>query len=486
MKAVLLFSYFMFLMSGTLFAQNDSSKHKPKDVIEPANLNNPTKPKYNISFFKTDDKEDTIHRNNQSESLWSVTIVATDVKADALKDYTIELVAENDDDDKSKLPSSNFEIVSTINGKQLNDLAKSNPIRVIIKKEDESFKQFKPLKLVLSLKVKKKEKGKDGKDNEVADEEMNNEGKIKKITLVVLPSEEPLLSYKFLGYLGTNFDLVDGVQAKNLFFATNIFIPENKRWGFSLGLYGNRTMTRTDTSKQTSFESKIVKINTDSIARYFDTATKVTTRVSDNIGINFMPLIALNSDLLNDEGPLKLYYAPQFEFIWRRTTLENAYLNQQTLRIDSMRNRFPANTSFPLITPASTKVDFNVYDVYLGLVGLLLRYETEDISVRINSSVGINLNYTPLGALSNGTSTGNPNPVYPTYNEEKRFFFFGRLWITEPTTGLTLGAEVSNYFGKREVNRVKVSNAQPYYNVTLSKAFNLKNLAAFVKPLTNR
>jgi hypothetical protein len=52
MKAVLLFSYFMFLMSGTLFAQNDSSKHKPKDVIEPANLNNPTKPKYNEAVSK--------------------------------------------------------------------------------------------------------------------------------------------------------------------------------------------------------------------------------------------------------------------------------------------------------------------------------------------------------------------------------------------------------------------------------------------------
>ncbi|RYF85819.1 MAG: hypothetical protein EOO03_12720 [Chitinophagaceae bacterium] len=129
---------------------------------------------------------------------------------------------------------------------------------------------------------------------------------------------------------------------------------------------------------------------------------------------------------------------------------------------------------------------FNVYDVYLGIAGLLLRYENDEISVRLSSSIGLNLNYTPVGALSNNPNTGTANPIYPTYHREKRIFFFGRLWITEPTTGLTLGAEVSNYFGNRKEKGVKIPKAQPYYNVTLSKAFDLKNLAGFVKPLTNR
>lgn len=506
MRPVLLFCFLLLLTSGNIFGQidtvkakhpstvskGDTSKPDPKKLNEPdsirpksndttasADTSKPAMPKYNISF-KRGVKDDTMHRSNENELLWSVDILATNVNAETVKGYKIEVTVGKE----TNLPSSNFEIVSTLNGKPISDLSESTPVRVIIKKEDNSFKQVQPLNLVLKILIKKTEKDKDGKDNEVIDD--NNEGKSSTIKLVILPSEEPLFSYKYLGYLGTNFDLVDGVQAKNLFFATNIFIPENKRWGFSLGLYGNRTMTKTDTSKQTTFESRIVKINNDSIARYYDTAMKVATRVSDNIGIYFMPLIPLKFSFLKDEGPLKLYYAPQFEFIWRRTTLENAYLNTKTLRIDSMRNRFPANTPFPLVTPLSTRVDFNVYDAYLGLAGLLLRYETEEISVRLNSSVGINLNYTPVGALSDGSSTGNSNPVYPTYNKEKRFFFFGRLWITEPTTGLTLGAEISNYLGKRNVNGGTVSKAQPYNNVTLSKAFNLKNLAAVVKPLTNR
>ncbi len=433
-----------------------------------------TKPKYNISFVKVGDKEDTVRRTTAKETLWTVDISASDAKADTFSGYTIEVTA----DDASTIPADHYEIVSTVNGKALKDLANTNAVRVVLKKEGEEFKQVKPLKLVLRLTVKKKESDKD-----ITDDVTNNTGKFKEITLTILPSEEPIYTYKYLGYLGTNFDLVDGVQAKNLFFATNIFIPETTKWGFSLGLYGNRTMTKTDSSKQTTFQSRVERINNDSIARHFDTALKVTTRVSDNIGANFMPLIPIH--FLSD-GELKMYYAPQFEFIWRRTTIENAYLNNRTVRIDSMRNRFPSSTGFPLITPLSTKVDFNVYDVYIGLAGLLLRYENEDISVRLNSSVGINLNYTPVGALSNSTTAGNVNPVYPTYNKEKRYFFFGRLWITEPTTGLTLGAEVSNYFGERDVNGKEIAKAQPYYNVTLSKAFNLKNLAAFVKPLTNR
>ena len=432
-----------------------------------------SKPKYNIFFKNT--VGDTVHRSSKTESNWIIDISASNVDADIFKDYTIEIAVS----EKSTLPPNHYLILTTASGKKIKDLPKADPIRIAIRKEDETFKQTKPLVLILKLSIKKKDQGK-----EVTDEEDHNEGKNKtEVTLTIMPADEKLHTYNYLGYVGTNFDLVDGVQAKNLFFATNIFIPENRKWGFNISLYGNRTMTKTDTAKQTSFESKIIKINNDSIARYFDTAMKVTSRVSDNIGASFNPLIPLK--FLSD-GPLKIYYAPQFEFVWRRTTIENSYQNSRTNKIDSSKSRLPANTAFPIVTPLSSKVDFNVYDVYLGFAAFMLRYETDDISIRLSSSVGLNLNYVPLGALSNTNTVGTVNAVYPTYLKQKRVFYFGRLWITEPYTGLTLGAEVSNYFGSTEVNGLKMSKGLPNYNVTLSKAFDLKNLAAIVRPLTNR
>lgn len=435
--------------------------------------------KYNIAF-KKGDKDDTIRRSKDKEALWSTEILASDNKSDEVKNNTIEIFI---DEDNSTFPSNQCEILSNVNSKKLEGLAYSNSIRIIIKKESEAFKQMKPLKLVLKIKIRKPKKGTE--DKAADDDPLNNVGKPTEIILTILPSEEqPLSSYKYLGYLGTNFDIVEGKpQVKNLFFATNIFIPEKKRWGFSIGIYGNRSFTRTDTSRQTTFESKIDRLNDSTTVRSFDSAKQVTNRVSDNIGAYFMPLIPIK---FLSEGPLRLYYAPQFEFIWRKTTLDNFYLDNKTVRNDTARNRFPANTAFPLITPLNTKVDFNVYDAYVGFVGLLLRYETEDISVRLNSSVGVNFNYVPIGGLSETTLPSGVSSIYPTYDRQNRWFFFGRLWITEPTTGLTLGAEISNYFGYRHVGSTKISRAQPYYNVTLSKAFDLKNLVSVVKPLSSR
>lgn len=437
--------------------------------------------KYNISF-KKGNKNDTLRRSKDKEVLWSIEIMASDNKGDSIKNNinTIELSV---DENKSTLPSDQYDIISNLNGKKLEELSSSNPVRVVIKKESDAFNQIKSLKLVLKIKIKKP-KGSNGVA--VDDDPKNNQGELKEIELTVMPAKEPFVTtYKYLGYLGTNFDLVEGKpKVKNLFFATNIFIPEKKHWGFSLGLYGNRSFTRTDTSREVSFQSRIARLNDTTIVRSFDSASQVTNRVSDNIGAYFMPLIPLK--FLGDEGPLEVYYAPQFEFIWRKTTLENSYLDNKTVRTDTSRNNLPANTAFPLITPLNTKIEFNVYDAYFGLLGLLFRYENQDISVRLSSSVGLNLDYVPIGSLSQTNYPSGVSPVYPTYDKQVRWFFFARLWITEPTTGLTLGAEVSNYFGYRDVHGTKVSRAQPYYNVTLSKAFDLKNLATVVKPLSSR
>ena len=430
----------------------------------------PKEAQYNISFVKMENGRDTIYRTEQMATR-AIKITVADADKEEFKDHSIEIIA----DEESTLKSSYYEIKEPVTGK-IKDLGDSKLFFVYLKDEEKYFKQTEPLKLVLKIVVKKQDNGK-----EVVDEK-GNSGKIQKIVIMIFPGIEKLPNYRYLGYLGTNFDLVDGIHAKNLFFATNIFIPDTKRWGFALSLYGNRTMTKTDSTRLATYESRIEKINEDSIARYFDSATRVSTRVSDNIGINFTPLYEIKP---LSEATLKLFYAPQFEFIWRRTSMQNEYVGSKTIRIDSVKNRYPANTPFPLVAPSQTKLEFNVYDVYLGIIGLLLKYENDDISVRLSSSVGMNYNYSPVN-VSAGSGSGGITLVNSEYQRIKRPFYFGRLWITEPTTGLTLGGEVSNFLGKRTVKGVEIRNAQPNYNVTLSKAFNLKNLATVVKPLSSR
>jgi hypothetical protein len=441
---------FIVLFSNSLYAQDELKR-------------------YSISF--ADKKMDTVFISQSKNTYLDVELVASKTDDVHFKDYAITLSIH-----APGLPDDYASFISAEKNMKFTDLKTNEPnvFTIKIKREAEALRLSQAVKIRVSFSILDSI----GEDGGAA----NADNVKKELEFVIQPSSEPLHSYKYLGYLGTNFDLVDGIQAKNIFFATNIFVPERSKWGFVLGVYGNRTLTKTDSSRQTIFLSKIVKINEDSVANYYDTALNVVTRVSDNIGINFLPLIPIRTI---SDGDLKIYYAPQFEFIWRRTSLESAYIDNLNVRVDTIKRTYPSGVLFPLITPLSLKNSFNVYDVYLGLLGTLIRYENEDISIRINASVGLNLNYIPQGSSKSTFSTG-ASPVYPVLEKAKRYFFYGRLWITEPLTGLTLGAELSNYFGNRIVNGAKVSNAQPYYNVTLSKAFNLKSLAGILNPLTTR
>ncbi|MCF6405521.1 hypothetical protein L3C95_21635 [Chitinophaga filiformis] len=423
--------------------------------------------KYSIGFDKV---KDTVLRSNTGASFISLQIKVGNI-GEAFKDYIVNVAVER----ASTIRQDDFEVIDPISGTSLNAMMKNkNVFTIKLNPSDPNYIQVEPLKLILKLSVRKKKD-----DKEDVDSEDNNESGATSIELIVLPPNKLLTDYRFLGYLGTNFDLVDGVKAQNLFFATNIFIAETKKMGISLGVYGNRTMTSTDSARDITFTSRIVTIDTGRAAYYKDSAMKVVSKVSDNIGAYITPLFRLN---FFKEGDLKLYYAPQFEFIWRRTVRETSYLNNHNYDIDTITKRFPPGTAFSLVTPLRNKVKLNIYDAYLGLAGLLLRYETEDISIRVSSSVGININYTPISFLS---ANGEIEMVNQVYKKDTRGFFFTRMWITEPKTGLTMGAEVSNYFGYTK-SEPKVSKAQPYYNVTLSKAFFLKDLAPVVKPLSGR
>jgi hypothetical protein len=127
------------------------------------------------------------------------------------------------------------------------------------------------------------------------DIKVTNTGKHQEMELIVsgMQADELSMGYNYLAYVGTNFDLVDGVKAKNLFFATNVFLaPKLKeRAGVFLSFYGNRTMSTTDSSYNLRRLSKIVKVTDTSYWRYTEQADLQSSRVSDNLGAYISPLI---------------------------------------------------------------------------------------------------------------------------------------------------------------------------------------------------
>ena len=121
-------------------------------------------------------------------------------------------------------------------------------------------------------------------------------------------------------------------------------------------------------------------------------------------------------------------------------------------------------------TPKS--YSYNAYDFHLG-GGFWLIHENQKISVRLNMNVGWLRGFTPN--LQNITEVESAE-LNTDYLKTSDVFYTGKLWITESSTGITLQAEI--------LNTLRTPN--PFYGVTLSKAFDFEKLGNFFAPIATR
>jgi len=277
---------------------------------------------------------------------------------------------------------------------------------------------------------------------------------------------ESLTSYSYLGYVGTNFDLVDGIKAKNLFFAANVFVAPkyDKHLGFYLSLYGNRTVSINDSIKDLR---RLNEVGLDSVNQSYAIYQKSDVKrniESDNLGAYISVLYRLTK-----KSETTLYFSPSLEFIWRRNNVSLDYVNSNVM--DTVSN--PAGLTHGDVglytLPANQIIRTNTFDFNVGYIGLFLNHENERMSVRIHMSSGKSYRNIPLQGKSSLTDQN-------FFTKETLSFFTGRAWITEKKSGVTLQAEVYNTYSK----------PNPYYGITLSKAFDLDKLGTIFSPITSR
>lgn len=298
----------------------------------------------------------------------------------------------------------------------------------------------------------------------------------------VLSKKQTLSNYNYLIYVGTNFDLVDGVQAKNLFFATNLIsTPSTKKEvGFYLSLYGNRAITRVD-SIYNVVRPKMLIDSFGEKYRIDERSDLIKSIQSDNIGAYFSPMFRIVSSIKNFRFNLsnkvkstQLYYSPSIEFIWRRIRVESNYINNTLLNPISVSNSSETYNNELFNRQVNSS---NVYDVNYGLVGFFMIHENNNLSIRLNMNTGYRTRYAKPNTLLGPTRADVlSSDIDDEYSNTKDMFFSGKVWVTERTTGITLQAEI--------YNSLKKSN--PSYIVTLSKAFDFKSLGTIFKPLSSR
>ena len=334
-------------------------------------------------------------------------------------------------------------------------------------------------KHLLTLRIKPNKKGEKDSKTIVFNVAVFNKDKVTKVysqrlTLTVSNEDESLADFRYLAYIGTNFDLVDGLKAKNLFFATNIFLPPLKKGsvGMYVSLYGNRTSMSRDSIPDLNRE----RVNTDTIAPYRQTETydAVVTTVSDNLGAFCAPLFRLWR-CSDNENNIKLYYSPSLEFLWRRGVTKIDYVNRRLgaqIPVDSTDYRTPGVTYLS----SSNTIKTDIYDFNVGFLSLFLSHENDRISLRLNLNVGKNFRYSSGSSDTRGTLTRGGTLYKPGYESSDDLFFSGKLWITERVSGLTVEGEVTNN------SRVP----GPYYGVTLSKAIDFSKLGNVFAPISSR
>ncbi|SMC32941.1 hypothetical protein [Moheibacter sediminis] len=402
------------------------------------------------SIFSVSFQKDTIKVEKDSKDIYiNIPLKIKIIDAQDWNEHTLEIEI---DPLNTNLPASDYIIYDT--KYDFKELSKDKVINILLKKDTINDRDR---VIVLKLKTKKG----------ITDVGDKNLGDNKDIVIIVKSHQtkyEGTNDYKILSYVGTNFDMVEGkTKAKNLFFATNIFLPpiKNKnKVGFYFSLYGNRTMSDIDSTGNTRRTYKLKPISDSSHIKYTSQNKMIISRVSDNIGVHLSPLFRI---IKSSNHNLNLYYAPSLEFIWRKSSITTEFKNPSEL--DSL----VVNTHIPgiIIMDNISKRVQNEYVFNFGGVGLFLVYETKDFSFRINSSVGYSSYFYPSNFLiSNQQMTERKSDV----------FFSGRAWITENKTGITLQTEIMN----------TAINPRPFFGVTLSKAFKLDQLSTILAPLTSR
>lgn len=235
--------------------------------------------------------------------------------------------------------------------------------------------------------------------------------------------------------------------------------------GTYISLYGNRTITATDSLSDVTRTSKIVRASDTTAIYYNERANRISSYYSDNLGAYFSPLVNLGKWSAK-ENNLRIYYAPSAEFIWRRTNLNISY-SGKTPTDTIVKNE---QVIGEIIAPNKFSTSFNQYQFNMGYLGFFLAHENKHISIRLYCAIGHCSKYI------HAASATTPFLYDVPYRKQQDVFFSGRLWATEPVSGITLQAEITNTF----------KNPTPYYGVTLSKAIHFQHLGSIFSPISSR
>jgi hypothetical protein len=296
---------------------------------------------------------------------------------------------------------------------------------------------------------------------------------------------------------GSNFDLLDGVKAQNLYAGiymfekdiASIFCKKNNL-GFTGGVYESKS-TSISTSSDSGliyrdgtsflFDSAGPSPNLQGYRYYRDTGSFTTTTNVQSIGILFSPHLRLDRRRADDNG-FHVFASAYFEMLWQRVTSSFDY--SKTGRDTTYFASSPAEVAKQNYKESSLNADYRSQYIGLGLPFYLT--ESNAFTLYINDVFGVcNQQFSaiqanrPFNTKDSSNYLLKNNQLDNTFVETKKSwnpFYLLQFRLTEGTYGIVFAGEVRGLL---------LQDAKPVISLSLSKKFDLGELVkTIVKPFT--
>jgi hypothetical protein len=297
--------------------------------------------------------------------------------------------------------------------------------------------------------------------------------------------------------LGANFDLLDGLQANNLyggvflykkdirpFFRKDTRSPGNRNLGIMAGVYESKSTSQESTAQLSPLmyfkPNKMIGSvrGADSFYAYLDTGKIAATTTVTSTGLFFSPQVRLTNGSAEDDG-IHVFASFWMEMVWQR--YKTTYDYSQSALYDSTI----VVKGTDQYNKVGTKPQDQTRDVrshYFGL-GLPVFAKFKDANLFVNSVVGYTnqmLALADLRPVSDSISNSNfikytkdangaLNPLTTPKKNWNCFYIF-QFRLSEETFGLSFTGEIRG---------LMLKNVKPVISLALSKKFDLNKLMLF-------
>jgi hypothetical protein len=288
--------------------------------------------------------------------------------------------------------------------------------------------------------------------------------------------------------VGSNFDLIDGVDPNN--FYSGVFLykrdirplpfsfrkkdnPKRRanrkdsananRVGILAGIYESKTISTLseNTSLMQYYDAAHAPISPggDSVGTFKDVGTTKSTQVLKNMSLFFSPQFRLTNKSANSDG-LHIFVSAWVEMQWQKIIQQSSF--SSIARIDTQFVPITSAQNFVLNNSGKTTLDLKSH--YLG-IGLPIYFRENDVNLFINPVIG----------YSNLPTTMKID----TFLKEPGNNLLRRAWTPFYAIQFRLNEEKYGFAFTGEVRGLLIENNSPFITLSISKKFDLTKLIEY-------